>query len=173
VSVPKHVTIVMDGNGRWASQQKQSRIAGHEKGAVATKNIVIHAAKSNIQVLSLFAFSSENWGRPKEEVSALMSLFLSTLQEQSSLLTEHNIRLSIIGDKSRFTQDLVEEVARCESLTETNTGMTLLLAVNYSGRWDITQAIKTISQQIEAGNISANTVDESIVQQHEINYHRQ
>lgn len=158
----RHVAIVMDGNGRWASQRDLPRLAGHEAGADAIKRVLEHCPHVGIEVLTLFAFSSENWGRPEMEVSALLQLFLHTLQSETENLHQHNIKIRFIGDRSAFSVALQQEMQRAEELTQTNDGLTLVFAVNYSGRWDITHAAKKLSQDVMHSRIQMNDIDSQI-----------
>jgi len=160
---PRHIAIIMDGNGRWAQKRLMPRIMGHHAGVKAVRKIVEYCAKQNIEVLSLFAFSSENWRRPKDEVSLLMELFMATLQSEVDKLDKNNIRLKIIGDKSSFPEKLQEKIRSAEAQTQENTGLTLLIAANYGGRWDITQAVCKIAQAIKQGDIQVQDISEELI----------
>ncbi len=138
--VPKHIAIIMDGNGRWAKKRFMPRVAGHKRGVETVRNTVKACSELGVEYLTLFAFSSENWRRPVEEVSFLMQLFMLALEQEIAKLHKNNIRLKIIGDRSRFDGKLVEMITRAESLTQNNTGLTLTIAANYGGRWDLVQA---------------------------------
>lgn len=161
--LPRHVAIVMDGNGRWAQRRSLPRVAGHEAGAESVKKIVTRCSEIGIEVLTLFAFSSENWRRPTDEVNHLMSLFLQTLQQETESLSKNNIRLRVIGDYSRFTPDLREQITQSQSLTAKNNGLTLVIAANYSGQWDITHATRQITQQVLEGNINVAEIDAELL----------
>lgn len=163
---PRHIAIIMDGNGRWAQKRMMPRIMGHHAGVKAVRSIVEYCAKENIEVLSLFAFSSENWRRPKEEVSLLMELFMSTLQSEVDKLDRNNIRLRIIGDKSAFTDKLQQKIREAEAQTANNSGLTLVIAANYGGRWDITQAVRKIVAGIQAGQIEEHAISEQLISEH-------
>ncbi|WFP51068.1 isoprenyl transferase [Methylomonas sp. EFPC3] len=163
---PRHIAIIMDGNGRWAQKRLMPRIMGHHAGVKTVRKIVEHCAKENIEVLSLFAFSSENWRRPKDEVSLLMELFMSTLQAEVDKLDRNNIRLKIIGDKSAFNDKLQDKIRSAEVQTGHNTGLTLLIAANYGGRWDVTNAIRQIVAGIKAGTIDEQAVNEDLVERY-------
>ena len=141
---PCHVAIIMDGNGRWAQNQGLPRPAGHREGAKAVQRIVTACRERDIAVLTLFAFSSENWHRPTQEVSFLMELFLRTLRSEIKKLHQNNIRLRIIGDRSRFGEKLRQTMLAAEQLTADNTSLTLTIAANYGGRWDVMQATKNM-----------------------------
>ena len=163
---PKHIAIIMDGNGRWAQKRFMPRIMGHYEGVRTVRKVVEFCAKSNVQVLSLFAFSSENWRRPAEEVDLLMELFMATLQKEVDTLDDNNIRLKIIGDKSAFTEKLQDRIIAAEQQTINNTGLTLVIAANYGGRWDITQAVRRIYAEIQAGELNASEISEQMINDH-------
>lgn len=157
-NMPKHVAIIMDGNGRWAKQQGKLRVFGHQNGVKAVRTAVSFAAKHNIQVLTLYAFSCENWNRPEAEVSALMSLFMRALNSEVKKLHKNNIRLNIIGDKSGFSESLQKRIAESEDLTSNNTGLLLNIAANYGGYWDITQAAQKLAVKVKLGEISLSDI---------------
>ena len=138
--IPTHIAVIMDGNGRWARKRFLPRVAGHKRGVETVRTLVKTCAKRNVRFLTLFAFSSENWRRPDDEVSFLMGLFMDALKREVAKLHENNIRLFLIGDRSRFNAVLVEQIEASEKLTAANTGLTLTIAANYGGRWDILQA---------------------------------
>lgn len=139
--VPRHIAIVMDGNGRWARKRLLPRVMGHKRGLDTVREVVKYCIESGIGYLTLFAFSSENWRRPPEEVSFLMRLFLQALEDEVARLHKNNIQLRVIGDLSRFDPKLVETIKQAESLTRSNDALILSIAANYGGRWDILQAI--------------------------------
>ncbi|MGZ8289189.1 MAG: polyprenyl diphosphate synthase [Telluria sp.] len=139
-TVPRHVAIIMDGNGRWATKRFMPRVAGHVKGVEAVRDIVEACALRGIEYLTLFAFSSENWRRPEEEVSLLMRLFVTALEREVSKMHANNIRLKVVGDLSRFDVKLQEMIAAAERRTANNTRLTVTVCANYGGRWDIMQA---------------------------------
>jgi undecaprenyl diphosphate synthase len=141
-AIPRHVAIIMDGNGRWASKRFMPRVAGHSEGLSAVRKIVQECRQLGVEYLTLFAFSSENWRRPPEEVSFLMKLFLKSLKGEVSRLAENDIRLRLIGDLSRFDSGIQEMVQFSEEKTATCKGLTLTIAANYGGRWDILQAMR-------------------------------
>ena len=163
---PRHIAIIMDGNGRWAQKRLMPRIMGHHAGVKAVRKIVEYCAKEKIEVLSLFAFSSENWRRPKDEVSLLMELFMTTLQSEVEKLDRNNIRLKIIGDKDAFPEKLQEKIRAAETKTQENTGLTLVIAANYGGRWDITQAVRKIVAGIKQGEIQEQDISEQLISEH-------
>ena len=144
--IPKHIVVIMDGNGRWARKRFLPRVAGHKRGVEIVRDLVKQCAILGVEYLTLFAFSSENWRRPEEEISFLMDLFMKALDREVSKLHENNIRLILIGDRSRFTQTLVEKIEASEKLTAKNTGLTLTIAANYGGRWDILQATNAMQK---------------------------
>ena len=141
-SVPKHVAIIMDGNGRWATKRFMPRVAGHSEGLEAVRKVVEECVKQNVEYLTLFAFSSENWRRPPEEVGFLMKLFLKSLRKEVTRLAENNIRLKMIGDLSRFGSAISDMVEFSEEKTKDCNRLTLTIAANYGGRWDILQAMQ-------------------------------
>jgi len=140
-AVPRHVAIIMDGNGRWAKRQRLPRIAGHRRGVEAVRAAVRACARSGVQYLTLFAFSSENWRRPPDEVSFLMQLFLRSLEQEIGKLHSNGIRFIVVGDLAPFDARVIEHIREGEELTRDNTKLTLTIAANYGGRWDILQAM--------------------------------
>ena len=151
--LPVHIAVIMDGNGRWAKKRGNSRIFGHKNGVTAVRETVEAAAELGIQYLTLYAFSTENWDRPKREVDALMSLLISTLHEETPTLLKNNISLAAIGDISRLSAKVTEQLKATIEKTSGNTGLKLILALNYSGRWDIVDAVNRISADIAAGKL--------------------
>ena len=143
-AVPRHIAIIMDGNGRWAKQRFMPRVAGHQRGVETLREVVKACRELGVGYLTVFAFSSENWRRPAEEVSFLMSLFLKMLEREVVKLHQNNIRLKIIGDRSRFDEELNRTMRDAEQLTANNTALTLTVAANYGGRWDVMQAVKNM-----------------------------
>ena len=161
--VPQHIAIIMDGNGRWAQAQGKGRVAGHKAGVESVRAVVRGARKSGVKALTLFAFSSENWQRPEKEVSVLMDLFLYVLTKEVKRLHKNNIRFQVIGDLSRFSDKLQSNIKKSEQLTIDNTGLTLSIAANYGGRWDITNAAKQLAQQVKSNEISVDDIDENLL----------
>lgn len=157
-NMPQHVAIIMDGNGRWAKQKGKLRIFGHQNGVKAVRSAVNFAAKHQIKVLTLYAFSSENWNRPADEVSALMSLFMKALDSEVKKLHKNNIRLNIIGNKSLFNDRLQQRIAESEALTANNTGLTLNIAANYGGYWDIINTAQQLAQQVKNSEIAVSEI---------------
>ena len=144
-AVPRHVAIIMDGNGRWAKQRLQPRAFGHRAGVRAARKVVRTASKAGVEVLTLFAFSQENWHRPAEEVSLLMSLFVSTMKREIKKLDEYGLVWRFIGDQSEFAPELKALMAETEARSRHNKGMTLLVAVGYGGQWDVAQAAQRVA----------------------------
>ena len=161
----RHVAIIMDGNGRWAKRQGKIRAFGHKAGAKSVRRAVSFAANNGIDALTLYAFSSENWNRPAQEVSALMELFVWALDSEVKSLHRHNVRLRIIGETSRFNSRLQERIRKAEALTENNTGLTLNIAANYGGRWDIIQGVRHLAEQVQEGLLRPDQIDEEMLSQ--------
>ncbi len=162
-SRPSHVAIVMDGNGRWAQRRNLPRHAGHPAGVESVREIVEVAISRGIKVLTLFAFSSENWNRPATEVSLIMDLFMRALQHEAKKLHRNNVRLSIIGDREALSNSLQQRIDKVEKITALNDGMVLQVAANYGGRWDITQAVKKLAKQVARGELDPDTICEEIL----------
>lgn len=146
VTIPKHIAVIMDGNGRWARKRFLPRIAGHKRGVETVRDLVKQCVQLKVEYLTLFAFSSENWRRPTEEVSFLMGLFMEALKREVVKLHQNNIKLVMIGDRSRFDAPLVAQIEASEQLTANNTGLVLTIAANYGGRWDVLQAVNKMQQ---------------------------
>lgn len=163
---PRHVAIIMDGNGRWARNQGEQRISGHKAGIKSVRRAVGFAVNNKLEALTLYAFSSENWNRPLQEVTALMELFVRALDSAVKNLHKHNVRLRIIGDTGRFNARLQERIRRAEELTQQNNGLTLNIAANYGGRWDIIHGVRKIAEQVQEGRISPNQIEEETLNQH-------
>ncbi|MDS0218180.1 polyprenyl diphosphate synthase [Pseudidiomarina andamanensis] len=160
IKIPRHVAIIMDGNGRWAQMRGKRRTSGHKAGAEAVRAAVEFARKKGIESLTLFAFSSENWKRPEQEVSVLMELFMTVLKREVKKLHKYNVRLRIIGDKSAFGERLQKQMQEAEALTAGNTALNLNIAANYGGHWDITQAARKLAEQVAAGQLTPQQVTE-------------
>jgi undecaprenyl diphosphate synthase len=154
----------MDGNGRWARERNLPRHAGHKAGVKSVRSVVEESARKGIEVLTLFAFSSENWRRPEEEVNLLMELFLVALRRETRRLSDNNVQLRIIGDTSAFPDKLQRSIILAQQETAGNNGLVLQIAANYGGRWDITQATRRIAEQVEAGRLSPEDIDESTLE---------
>nr|WP_286272952.1 polyprenyl diphosphate synthase [Thalassotalea hakodatensis] len=163
---PQHVAIIMDGNGRWAQQRGKSRVVGHKNGVESVRAVVSTARKQGVKALTLFAFSSENWRRPEQEVGVLMDLFMLVLTREVKKLHKNNIRFQVIGDTSKFSSSLQEKITAAEKLTHKNDAMVLSVAANYGGRWDITQAAQKLAIEVQQGNIDAQDITESSIDQY-------
>ncbi|MFZ1729345.1 MAG: isoprenyl transferase [Bacteroidota bacterium] len=161
--IPNHIAIIMDGNGRWAKSRGKHRVTGHREGVRSVREIVESCARINVNYLTLYTFSTENWKRPKEEVSTLMRLLVSSLKSELDSLHENNIRLMTMGELTRLPEDAQKEVHRSVARTAENTGLTLNLALSYSGRWDIMRAMKKIAMEARSGRISPEDVDERLI----------
>lgn len=163
---PRHVAIIMDGNGRWAKNQGKLRISGHKAGVKSVRRAVSFAVSNKLEALTLYAFSSENWSRPVQEVTALMELFVWALDSEVKSLHKHNVRLRIIGDISRFNNRIQERIRRAEELTQQNDGLTLNIAANYGGRWDIIQGVKKLAEQVQEGLLRPDQITEESLAPH-------
>jgi undecaprenyl diphosphate synthase len=161
-SIPEHVCIIMDGNGRWAKKRLMPRTFGHRKGVKITRNSIEFFARAGVRHLTLFAFSSENWNRPEEEVSTLMELFFLSLKEHSAELNSNNIRIRFIGERETFSQTLQNQIAETETLTLKNHAMTLNVAANYGGQWDVLNAVKKVAARVERREIAADLIDQTM-----------
>ena len=162
--LPKHIAIIMDGNGRWAKQRFLPRIAGHKAGVDAVRNTVKYCAEKNIEVLTLFAFSSENWRRPEQEVNFLMDLFILVLEREVKKLHKQNIQLRIVGDRTRFDKILALHMQKAEALTQNNTGLKLIVAANYGGQWDVTEACRKVAAEVEQGKLSSADISADVIE---------
>ena len=163
-AIPRHVAIIMDGNGRWAQNRGKPRHTGHKAGVKSVRSSVEYSAKQGIEVLTLFAFSSENWQRPEKEVTLLMDLFLVALKNEVKKLNKNNVRLKVIGDTSAFNSKLQAQIEQAEQQTEKNTGLVLQVAANYGGRWDITQAARKLAAEVQQGQLDPALITESRLQ---------
>ncbi|BBN82285.1 ditrans,polycis-undecaprenyl-diphosphate synthase ((2E,6E)-farnesyl-diphosphate specific) [Pseudoalteromonas sp. A25] len=165
-SLPKHIAIIMDGNGRWAQSRNRPRTYGHKKGVDSVRNAVQFCSNLGIESLTLFAFSSENWRRPEDEVSTLMELFLLVLTKEVKKLHKNNVKLTVVGDLKRFPTSLQERVNAAHQLTRENTGLQLNVAANYGGRWDITQAAQILAAQVAEGTLTPEQITEEEISKH-------
>lgn len=165
-SAPRHVAIIMDGNNRWAKKRFLPGIAGHKAGVKAVREVIETCAEAGVEVLTLFAFSSENWKRPADEVSALMELFMIALRREVNKLDSNGIRLKILGDLGAFHPDLQAAIVSAEQQTAGNTRFTLQIAANYGGRWDIVQAAQQLAQQVKDGQLQPEQISEALLNQH-------
>lgn len=163
--LPRHIAIIMDGNGRWAKEKGEDRLYGHLHGVDSVRNIVEGCAELGIGYLTLYAFSTENWDRPANEVIGLMELLVSTIRKEVETLNKNNIRLHVIGDMSMLPQSARDELNEALSITEKNNGLQLIMALSYSGRWEILQMVKYIAAAVEQKNLSANEISQETIQQ--------
>lgn len=164
--VPRHVAIIMDGNNRWARQRGLPGADGHRAGEQAVQTVIRFCAEQGVELVTLFAFSSENWRRPEDEVNHLMALFLRALDKRVAELHEKNVRLRFIGERSAFADDLQQGMDRAEALTASNERMTVAIAVNYGGQWDITRAARQLAAQVADGSLQVAEITEQRMQQH-------
>ena len=159
--IPNHVAIIMDGNGRWAEKQGQMRIMGHHEGVNSVHEVTEAATRLDIKYLTLYTFSTENWNRPKEEIDALMELLVLSIKNETPTLMKNGIRLQTIGDLNQLPSKCKQQLVETVNQTKNNSNVTLILAISYSGRWDILQATKKIAEIVKAGEIDPDTIDES------------
>jgi len=161
--VPRHLAIIMDGNGRWAKQRFLPRPAGHRAGVSAVRKTVERCIVEGIEVLTLFAFSSENWRRPAQEVSLLMELFIASLERETRKMHENGVRVRIIGERGAFAPVLQEKIREAEALTASNQRLNLVIAANYGGRWDITEAARQLAAEVESGGLKAADITNELI----------
>lgn len=164
--LPKHIAIIMDGNGRWAKERGYDRIFGHQNGVTSVREVTEAAAEIGIKYLTLYAFSTENWGRPQHEVDALMELLIDTIESETPTLNKNNVRLLAIGDLSRMPENAAIKLQRCIADTSKNTGLSLVLALSYSSRWEINNAIKLLCQDVKNNIISVNDINDETISQY-------
>ena len=162
--IPEHVAIIMDGNGRWATQQGKERTEGHIQGVQVVRQLTQDAVRLGIKYLTLYTFSTENWNRPADEVAALMSLVLTAMEEE--LFMQNNVRLRIIGDLTRVPDDVREAILSLQERTQVNTGMTMVIALSYSSRWEITDTVQRLAQKVKAGELTPEDITEDCISQH-------
>lgn len=160
VKLPSHIAVIMDGNGRWARQRGLDRVFGHQQGVNAVRNVIEAAAEIGVRYLTLYAFSTENWGRPDEEVSALMSIMIQSLNKETETLIKNNIRMLTIGDVDRLADDVKERLDDTIRLTSGCTGLSLIVALSYSSRWEITEAARRLATDVKNGVLNIDSVDE-------------
>ena len=163
---PKHIAVIMDGNGRWANSQGLSRVAGHKRGVDSVRSLIKSCITHEIPYLSIFAFSSENWNRSEDEVNALMDLLAQALETQTKKLNEHGVRLQLLGDLSRFSERIQKLAAGAQDETSANKKLVFNVAINYGGRWDITQACRQIAEKVAKGVMQPEQIDEACINQH-------
>ena len=160
--IPRHVAVIMDGNGRWAELHGNDRIFGHRQGVDAVRSIVEGAGESGIEYLTLYAFSTENWDRPKEEVNALMSLLVNAIVQETDNLNEKNVKMLAIGNLASLPADVQSKLAEAVQSTSSNTGLNLVLALSYSGRWEILEAVRQVARKVKLGELSEDKIDEAV-----------
>jgi undecaprenyl diphosphate synthase len=165
-SVPRHVAIIMDGNGRWGRKRHLPRVAGHKVGLEAVRRTIDCCARNGVEVLTLFAFSSENWRRPKDEVGVLMNLFMTALENEVKKLNKNGVRMRVIGDITAFSPELQQRIRDSETLTKDNTRLHLNIAANYGGRWDITQACRALAEEVAAGKLRSELITPELIESH-------
>lgn len=161
--LPLHVAIIMDGNGRWAQRQGQMRVFGHQHGVKAVRDTTEAAAELGIKYLTLYAFSTENWNRPKEEVDALMELLIHTIHQEKETLNKNRIRLQAIGDMEALPEKCHEELKAAIRDTASNDRMTLILALSYSSKWELTRAMRSLAEEVRAGRLEPSAIDEQLI----------
>lgn len=161
--LPRHIAIIMDGNGRWAKKQGLARMFGHRQGVETVHNITVAATKLGVEYLTLYTFSTENWNRPKEEVDALMALLVDTIAKETPTLMSNNVRLTMIGDIDRLPEGTRQKFLGCIDQTSHNTGLTMILALSYSARWEITEAVRKAVALAQKGSLREEEVNEQLV----------
>jgi undecaprenyl diphosphate synthase len=159
--IPRHVAVIMDGNGRWAQRRRRPRLIGHRAGARAVNICIDFCLEKGVEALTLFAFSSENWERPAEEVGGLMKLFTGALEREVDELDRRGVQVRFIGDRSRFSESIRGRMAQAEARTRANRRLVLAIAVSYGGRWDIAQAARSLAEDVAAGRMDPATIDEA------------
>lgn len=164
-NVPLHVAIIMDGNGRWAKQQGEDRIFGHHEGVNSVREIVEACGEIGVKYLTLYAFSTENWNRPKEEVDALMELLVATISLETENLHKKGVRLQVIGDVASLPASCQKELEESMRITAQNTRVTLILALSYSSKWEITEAVKRLARKIESGSLKASEINYKLIEE--------
>ena len=164
--LPRHVAIIMDGSGRWAKAKGKDRSFGHQEGVVSVRKIMDAVTQLGLKYLTLYTFSTENWNRPEEEVQALMSLLVSAIHRETPDMMKKNVRLTAIGDLSRLREDAYNTLQECIDTTSANTGTTLVLALSYSSRWEITRAARQLAQEVLEQKINPNDITEAMVSDH-------
>jgi len=160
--LPRHVAIIMDGNGRWAKKRGKHRIFGHKNGVISVRQVTEAAAELGIEYLTLYAFSTENWNRPREEVDALMALLVATLKDEAKTLMKNNVRLQAMGDLDVLPRQVAENLNAVKERTAENTGLSLILAISYSAHWEITLAARKIAADIKAGTLTEEDITDEL-----------
>ncbi len=164
--IPQHVAIIMDGNGRWAKSKGLDRIFGHQEGVDSVDKVMEAASDLGVKYITLYAFSTENWNRPENEVSALMEILSQALRKYIEKISRNNVRLLVIGDKSRLSEVTLKNLSEAEAMTAGNTGLTMVLAISYSSRWEIIEAVKGIAAKAKSGELNIDEIDEQLFSNH-------
>jgi undecaprenyl diphosphate synthase len=164
MTIPQHIAIIMDGNGRWAKARGFNRSVGHQAGVETVKRITEACSRMGVKYLTLYTFSTENWNRPADEVAALMSLVLTAMEEE--LFMQNNVKLRIIGDLTRVPEDVQKAILSLQERTQVNTGMTMVIALSYSSRWEITDTVQRLAQKVKAGELTPEDITEDCISQH-------
>ena len=164
--IPQHVAIIMDGHGRWAKSKGLDRIFGHREGVDSVDKVMEAASDLGVKYITLYAFSTENWNRPEQEVNALMEILSQALKKYIEKISKNNVRLMVVGDKSRLSQLTLSNLSEAEKMTEMNTGLTMILAISYSSRWEIVEAAKRIASEVKAGSLNVDQIDEKVFSDH-------
>lgn len=162
-NIPKHIAIIMDGNGRWAKEHNKPRVYGHKMGVFSVRDVVEGAGEIGLKHLTLYAFSTENWNRPKLEVTALMQLLVNTISKEAETLNKNNVKLTTIGDIESLPSNCNSELKKAIQKTEKNTGLNLILALSYSSKWELTQAVKSISNDVLENKLTIEDINETII----------
>ena len=162
--IPRHIAIIMDGNGRWARQRGMERSQGHQAGVETVRRITTECARLGVQYLTLYTFSTENWNRPSDEISALMGLVLSSLEDE--IFMKNNVRFRVIGDRKRLPQEVQDKLKATEEHTQHNTAMTMVVALSYSSRWELTETMRHIATEVQQGQLHPEDIDEQTITQH-------
>ena len=165
-SIPQHVAVIMDGNGRWAKQNNMPRLYGHRNGIKAVRQITEAAAECGVKYLTLYAFSTENWNRPAEEVKGLMQLLVSAIENETQTLMKNNVRLLTIGNTAQLPADVAQRLNECIRRTASNTGLTLVLALSYSSRWELQEAIRSIAAEVADGRLNMDNINDQTIAEH-------
>jgi undecaprenyl diphosphate synthase len=162
--MPNHIAVIMDGNGRWAKKKGALRIFGHRNAVQAVRDVTEGCGELGVKYLTLYAFSTENWARPKEEIDGLMELLVNTVKQEISTLMENQVRLKTIGDTSHLPKDCQENLEWAKDKTKNNTGLTLIMALSYSGRWEITKAVQALVSDVEKGLVKADSINDKTIE---------
>lgn len=165
-NLPRHIAVIMDGNGRWAKKKGALRIFGHRNAVQAVRDVTEGCGEIGVKYLTLYAFSTENWNRPKDEIDGLMELLVNTLKAEIKTLMENQVKLITIGDTSNLPVDCQKNLQWAKDQTQHNSGLKLILALSYSGRWELTRAVKSIVAEVKSGKLSEDKIDEKLIEQH-------